>query len=67
MNKPWTDGPHELIQRAIDYGALGSDVDKRIAFLSVDNALELMTKTYLGLPELARHKGDVLQGTRTSK
>jgi hypothetical protein len=54
MNKPWTDGPHELIQHAIDHLALGSDFDRRIAFISIDNAVELMTKTYLGLPERAR-------------
>ena len=54
MNKPWTDGPRELIQHAIDHIALGSDFDRRIAFISVDNAVELMTKTYLGLPERAR-------------
>jgi hypothetical protein len=51
---PWTDGPRELIQHAIDHLALGGDFDRRIAMISVDNAVELTIKTYLGLPERAR-------------
>lgn len=54
MPNPWTDGPRELIQHAVDHLTLGGDFDRRIAMISVDNAVELMIKTYLGLPERAR-------------
>ncbi len=54
MAKPWTDGPRELIQHAIDHLNLGSDADRRFAFISIDNSVELMMKTFLGLPERAR-------------
>ena len=54
MPNPWTDGPRELIQHALDHLTLGGDFDRRIAMISVDNAVELMIKTYLGLPERAR-------------
>ena len=54
MANPWTDGPRELIQHAVDHLELGGDFDKRLAMISVDNAVELMIKTYLGLPKRAR-------------
>jgi hypothetical protein len=54
MTNPWTDGPRELIQHAVDHVALGGDFDRRIAMISIDNAVELMIKTYLGLPERTR-------------
>lgn len=54
MNNPWTDGPRELLQHAADHLRLGGDFDRRIAMISVDNAIELAIKTYLGLPDRAR-------------
>jgi hypothetical protein len=54
MSKPWTDGPRELIRHAVDHMQLGSDSDRRFAFISIDNGVELMVKTYLGLPQRAR-------------
>jgi hypothetical protein len=54
MPNPWTDGLQELIQHAMDHLALGGDFDRRIAMISIDNSVELMIKTYLGLPERAR-------------
>jgi len=54
MSGPWTDGPRELLQHAADHLGLGEDFDRRIAMISVDNAVELATKTYLGLPKRAR-------------
>src|SRR5438034_10002901 len=50
----WTEGPRELLQHAADHLRLGADFDRRIAMISVDNPVELATKTYLGLPERAR-------------
>lgn len=54
MTKPWVDGPRELLQHSIDHLVSGSDFDKRIAMIGIDNAVELMIKTYLGLPNRAR-------------
>jgi len=54
MNAPWIDGPRELIQHAVDHLDLGGDFDRRIAMVSIDNAVELIIKTYLGLPERTR-------------
>lgn len=54
MAKPWTEGPRELLQHAADHLQLGGDFDRRIALISVDNAVELAIKTYLGLPERSR-------------
>ena len=54
MTGPWTEGPRELLQHAADHLRLGGDFDRRIAMISVDNAVELAVKTYLGLPERVR-------------
>jgi hypothetical protein len=54
VKNPWSEGPRELLQHAADHLRLGSDFDRRIAMISVDNSVELAVKTYLGLPERAR-------------
>lgn len=48
--KPWTSGPRELLEHAIDHFTNGSAFDLRISFVSIDNAVELMIRTYIGLP-----------------
>jgi hypothetical protein len=48
---PWTSGPRELLQHAKDHVSKETDVDNRFAMISVDNAVELMLKTYLRLPK----------------
>lgn len=50
MDGPWAEGPKELLQHAVDHIAHDGDFDRRIAMISIDNAVELMIKTYLGLP-----------------
>lgn len=52
--KPWTSGPRELLEHAIDHFEKGSAFDYRISFISIDNSIELMIKTYLGLPKRIR-------------
>ena len=54
MDGPWAEGPKELLQHAVDHIAHGGDFDRRIAMISIDNAVELMIKTYLGLPKRSR-------------
>jgi hypothetical protein len=50
LHSPWTSGPRELLDHAHDHLTKGSDFDHRIAMISVDNAVELMLKTYIDLP-----------------
>lgn len=54
MTAPWTEGPKELLQHAADHLRADGDFDRRIAMISIDNAVELAVKTYLGLPKRAR-------------
>jgi len=55
MAKPWTNGPRELIKHAISHlHQKSNDFDLRIAFISIDNSVEVMIKTYLGLPKRIR-------------
>jgi len=49
--KPWTQGPKELLNHAGDHLKKGNGFDIRIAMVSIDNAVELMIKTYLRLPK----------------
>ena len=50
MNGPWSEGPKELLQHAVGHLSVDGDFDRRIAMISIDNAVELMIKTFLGLP-----------------
>jgi hypothetical protein len=54
MNKPWIDGPKELLMHAADHLNSNSDFDRRVAFISIDNGVELTIKTYLSLPKRIR-------------
>lgn len=56
IQKPWIIGPKELLLHAEEHISINgkSGFDLRIAMISIDNAIETMTKTYLGLPERAR-------------
>jgi len=49
--KPWSQGPKELLNHAINHLKKGGGFDIRIAMISIDNAVELMIKTYLELPK----------------
>lgn len=51
MKKGWVNGPRELLEHASEHIATKSDFDKRIAFISIDNAVELSIITYLSLPK----------------
>ena len=52
--RPWTSGPRELLDHAIGHLHNGGAFDYRIAMISIDNAVELAIKTYLGLPKRVR-------------
>ena len=52
--KPWTSGPKELLNHARSHMESRTAFDCRIAMISVDNAVELAIRTYLGLPKRIR-------------
>ena len=49
--KPWIEGPLELLKHGLEHLQLDSDFDSRVAMISIDNAVELMIKVFLGLPK----------------
>ena len=49
--QPWTSGPREILQHGLSLLRDDSDSNRRLAMLSIDNAVELIIKTYLGLPK----------------
>ena len=51
---PWVRGPIELLQHAEDHFLKESDLDKRLALISFDNALEVTITTYLQLNPTVR-------------
>jgi len=51
MNKTWTSGAIELLGHAGGHVKLDTAFDKRIAFISIDNAVEITVKNYLSLPK----------------
>jgi hypothetical protein len=52
MSKPpWVSGPEELLRHGLRLLSDGSDINRRLAMISIDNAVELTIKTYLGLPK----------------
>lgn len=49
--QPWISGPREILQHGLSLLHEDSDRNRRLALLGIDNAVELMIKTYLGLPK----------------
>lgn len=48
---PWASGPGEILRHGLDLLKKDSDTNRRLAMIAIDNAVELMIKTYLGLPK----------------
>lgn len=48
---PWATGPGEILQHGLDLLKKDSDANRRLAMICIDNAVELMVKTFLGLPK----------------
>lgn len=51
MEKPWMTGPKELLVHGISHLNQSTDFDIRMGMICIDNSVELMIKTYLGLPK----------------
>lgn len=50
-NPPWASGPGELLRHGIKLLQNDNDSNRRIAMICIDNSVELMMKTFLGLPK----------------
>jgi hypothetical protein len=48
---PWATGPGEILRHGLELLQRDSDVSRRLAMISIDNAVELMISTFLGLPK----------------
>lgn len=51
VQSPWASGPSEILRHGLDLLKEDTDTKRRLAMISIDNAVELMIKTYLGLPQ----------------
>src|SRR5690606_36510056 len=51
--KGWVKGPIELLKHGLEHLEKGTDFDRRMAMIVIDNSVEVAVKTYLGLPERA--------------
>jgi hypothetical protein len=49
--QPWVSGPGEILRHGLELLRKDSDTNRRLAMISIDNSVELMVKTYLGLPK----------------
>ena len=47
---PWATGPGEILRHGLELLKKDTDTNRRLAMISIDNAVELMMKTFLGLP-----------------
>jgi hypothetical protein len=52
--KPWAYGPFEVLMHAEMHYRAGEDIDRRIAMVGFDNAIEVAITTYLGLHPIQR-------------
>lgn len=48
---PWATGPGEILRHGLELLRKDTDTNRRLAMISIDNAVELMMKTFLGLPK----------------
>jgi len=48
---PWASGPGEILKHGLQLLEEDSDTNRRLALISIDNSVELMLKTFLGLPK----------------
>ena len=47
MDGPWSEGPKELLQHAVDHLSEGRDFDRRISIISIDNVEQITVWLYV--------------------
>lgn len=50
-DQPWASGVSEILKHGLSLLEKDTDTNRRLAMISIDNAVELMIRTYLSLPE----------------
>lgn len=50
-SSPWASGPREILKHALELLRKDTDTNRRLALIIADNAVELIVKTFLGLPK----------------
>ena len=50
-NLPWSKGPKEILKHGLELISKNGESQRRIAMILIDNSVELMLKTFLGLPK----------------
>ena len=48
---PWATGPGEILRHGLSLLDEDSDANRRLAMIAIDNSVELIIKTFLGLPK----------------
>jgi len=48
---PWAAGPGEILKHGLDLLEDDNDTNRRLSMIAIDNSVELIVKTYLGLPK----------------
>lgn len=48
---PWSSGSEEVLKHGLELLKSDTDTNRRLAMINIDNAVEIMLKTYLGLPK----------------
>ena len=51
QQQPWASGPGEILKHGLKLLEDDSDINRRLAIIMIDNAVELMMNTYLSLPK----------------
>ena len=50
MEPLWASGPGEILRHGVSLLGTDTDSNRRLAMISIDNAVELMMQTYIQLP-----------------
>ncbi|MCC6501820.1 MAG: hypothetical protein IT362_01630 [Deltaproteobacteria bacterium] len=52
MKSTWASSAIELLEHANSHILTNTDFDKRMAFISIDNSIEVMVRTFLSMPKI---------------
>ncbi len=53
--QPWSSGPAEILVHGLTLLSKDTGINRRLALIAIDNAVELSIKTYLSLPKRVTH------------
>jgi hypothetical protein len=53
-DSPWASGPGEILRHGLDLLKKDTDTNRRLAMISIDNAVELTVKTHFELVTIGK-------------